>query len=63
MSSEKMEGYLGLEHTSSLQRQVASCCLNLFLFLCQTEQEVEKFEAAVEKGVRKAWEHQKLTTF
>lgn len=60
LSSEKMEGYLGLGHMSNLQRQVASCRLNLFL--CQTEQEVKKSEAAVEKGVRKAWEHQKLST-
>lgn len=48
---------------SSLQRQVASWHLNLFLFLGQTEEEAEGSEAAVEKGVRKAWVHQKLNTF
>lgn len=57
MSSEKMEDYLGSEHMCSLQRQVASCRLILFLFLCQTEQEAKGSEAAMEKGVGKAWEH------
>lgn len=63
VSSEKMESCLGSEHMSSLQRQVASCYLNLFLFLCQPEQEAKGSEAALEKGVRKAWGHQKLSTF
>lgn len=61
--SSKMEGYLRSEHMSSLQRQVASCHLNLFLFLCQTEQEAKGSEAAVEEGMRKTWGLQKLSTF
>lgn len=32
-------------------------------FLCQVEQEAKGSEAAMEKGVRKAWERHKLSTF
>lgn len=59
VSLEKIEGYLGSEHMTSLQRQVSNCCL----FLCQIEQEEKGSEAAVEKGARKAWGHQKLSSF